>query len=356
MTGSRLAGMPVTLEIEAKLPARFLAWGSLLGMPIPFKLGGRRATIQFPPYRRHSEVGVFSPEYSTLFFSEGKRDDLGDYGCVVPKATLRIEDPMTCRSSDYLPPNSKVGSSEWERLEALFLELLHEGQHFLVNLVSLIRTTPGQHLLGPASAQFTFITIRMYDGEGVQLPMEGSNVSDQYGLEPLQPLDLDSLMDLIDRTTMHERPDPADTLLADAFYGLVSSSDPRLAVMQAAMAAERRIKTFLQERAIFGQRELVELIVNSPRDVTVQAVGLYDKGLKAVVGRSFREDDKEGYKMLVKLFEERNKFAHRDSSVLTRDQARQLVRAARAAGEYLNEVEKTSPQYGHRIHARDPKS
>lgn len=135
----------------------------------------------------------------------------------------------------------------------------------------------------------------------------------------------------------------ATRLLSDAFYYATSadSANPRMGIILAAIAVEVRIKAFLTERASEEQRDLVELVIDNPRDVTLAAVSLYDKGLKAVVGRSLREEDRPAYNALTALFVERNRLVHKGD--LTADisrhvAARHLV-AARTGFAYLQELE-----------------
>ena len=69
------------------------------------------------------------------------------------------------------------------------------------------------------------------------------------------------------------------------------------------------------------------------------AVSLYDKGLRAVVGRSLRDDDRESYKALIRLFEVRNRLAHRgnDASIADEDAA-EAVAASATASRYLQSL------------------
>lgn len=69
------------------------------------------------------------------------------------------------------------------------------------------------------------------------------------------------------------------------------------------------------------------------------AAALVDLPLKAIAARSLKEDNRDLYKAIDKLFQDRNRVAHRGGGVdLTVDDARAGVAAATALAAYLDEI------------------
>lgn len=142
-----------------------------------------------------------------------------------------------------------------------------------------------------------------------------------------------------------------EELLADARFMGWPPKDPyyRLATVLAAMACELKIKNTLVRLARPDQQELVEFILKNYRDVAYALIHLYDSGLKAVCGRSLREDDRELYKRINELFEIRNAIVHRGgTSQYTPDEGdiakwTNYLRHARSAFEYLERLCPTGP-------------
>jgi hypothetical protein len=131
--------------------------------------------------------------------------------------------------------------------------------------------------------------------------------------------------------------DPAQQLLAQARYFGHFAADPQpgLAVLLAAMACESRAKTVLLDGAPTEQVELLRVLLESPRIFQQPAFELFDKVAKASVGRSLRDDDKELFKAIIRLFEVRNSIAHR-ADAPSAEAAAELVRAAMRAFEWLD--------------------
>lgn len=106
----------------------------------------------------------------------------------------------------------------------------------------------------------------------------------------------------------------------------------------AAIACEVAVKQSLRDAARPEQQELVELVLSSPRDVSLAAATLFDKGCKAVVTRSLKEENASLYKRVDKLFQDRNKIAYRGGEGLTDDVLAEHVATAREALEWLSTV------------------
>ena len=106
-----------------------------------------------------------------------------------------------------------------------------------------------------------------------------------------------------------------------------------------AVSCEIKIKDALLFLAKSDQRPLVEWLLESPRDFSVAAVALFDNGLKSICGRSLREDDRFLFKCIQRLFEARNRVAHRGAEISYNDVAIH-VNMANAAFAYLDRVAK----------------
>jgi len=146
---------------------------------------------------------------------------------------------------------------------------------------------------------------------------------------------------IAERLSWGEKEALAKRLLADAriLAWPARSPDYRQAVLIAAIACEVKIKSTLTSLATDDQLALVELVLNSPRDVSVAAAALHDKALKAVCGRSLREDDKDLHRAVERLFQDRNKIAHRGGADLDEGTLRDHVRTADRVFGYLDQVE-----------------
>lgn len=112
-------------------------------------------------------------------------------------------------------------------------------------------------------------------------------------------------------------------------------------MLLAAIACELKVKKVLKEKAFPGAADLVEILVSSPRDFSMSAPGLFDKAMKAAVGRSLREDDRELFKAIADnsqgdaLFQKRNAIAH-SGALVTREVALKNVQAARKVFAWLD--------------------
>ena len=99
------------------------------------------------------------------------------------------------------------------------------------------------------------------------------------------------------------------------------------------------MKTALRGKAAVGQRPLVDLIIDNPRDVTIAAVNHFDRLCKSITGRSLKEDKENHglWKALAALFEARNAVAHRGFEP-TPEEAQRHVQTAVDAFGWLDSV------------------
>lgn len=138
---------------------------------------------------------------------------------------------------------------------------------------------------------------------------------------------------LNDRLTFERSAD----LLADAKYFALAAETQNLglAIVLGAMACEIGVKQAMTDLAGAERVALVEAIIANPREVTMAALDLFNTGLKAVAGRSLRDDDRDTYKRLQKLFEFRNRYVHRGAVEPTADEVRDVLDAATVALDYV---------------------
>ncbi|HAF08839.1 MAG TPA: hypothetical protein DCK98_02000 [Chloroflexi bacterium] len=132
-----------------------------------------------------------------------------------------------------------------------------------------------------------------------------------------------------------EPPIPA-LLLADALFFVRRTGPVELqrAVLLAAIATELKVKEILRS-APPKKAALVEIIIG--RDAPVAVAALFDKTLSAAIGHSLLDEQKDLFKRVWRLFELRNQIAH-SGAVPDLESARDLVRAAREASEWLDSI------------------
>ncbi|MBC3843400.1 hypothetical protein GXW82_33790 [Streptacidiphilus sp. 4-A2] len=129
----------------------------------------------------------------------------------------------------------------------------------------------------------------------------------------------------------------ADSFLRDAKYLGMQGRDPAQTLIFAAIACELKIKAALVDLADSRQRDLVDLMIGKSREFALAVSALYDKGIRAVAGKSMKDDERELYKLVVKLFEDRNVIAHRGESP-PMDVVRNHVQTAELAFAWINQL------------------
>ena len=113
-------------------------------------------------------------------------------------------------------------------------------------------------------------------------------------------------------TSLLHGPSITRSLLAQARHLTLSSRDPQpgLAVLLAAVACEAEAKRVLLAEAKGEALPLIEVFLRRPRIFQEPAVELFGEVAMAVLGRSLKEEDRELWKLVVQLFETRNRMAH----------------------------------------------
>jgi hypothetical protein len=121
----------------------------------------------------------------------------------------------------------------------------------------------------------------------------------------------------IDDALQRSAPEPDELLLADAQYSLESGNegDAAKAVLLAAIALESRMRRLLPVIADDAQVGLVDLLIEGPRDWTLSAHSMFIKAIPAVYGGPPTDGWAEVGKRVQKLFEARNKVAHKGERI-----------------------------------------
>jgi hypothetical protein len=101
-------------------------------------------------------------------------------------------------------------------------------------------------------------------------------------------------------------------------------------------ACELKIKPILLSKASAEKRPLVEALLGSPRDFSMQVAGLFDKALKSTLGHSLREGNKPLFNLVNKLFQSRNKVAHEGQT--PDDKLSEYIRAASDVCQWLDRM------------------
>jgi hypothetical protein len=232
------------------------------------------------------------------------------------------------------------------------LRILHDSvsiaREFAQKYIALVRAEAGQYWLGPSEFQLrTTWLSQLIDSDGRVIPV-GYNDGFIAVIHPVaSALTEETHIELLRRAAEGSKPGLADQFLSDAEYAARTPLNPNLrqAVLLAAIACEIKIKDAIATLASVEQQSLVGLLLENPRDWTMAASSLFDKGMKAVCGKSLRDEDRLLYKEIDVLFQDRNKIAHRGgSSVSSDDILRKHIISARSAFEWLEEIQSESRQ------------
>jgi hypothetical protein len=150
-------------------------------------------------------------------------------------------------------------------------------------------------------------------------------------LDPALVLDLAGLLG-----DGHPEVPLADALIADAHYLIgIRPPNPQQALLLAAIGLEVAVKLVLRAKTTDAKRPLVDYILTSPRDVSQQALALFDGTMTVAIGRSLKREDRPLFNRVGKLFEHRNAVAHSGANVPF-DEASNLIAAASEALAWLS--------------------
>lgn len=190
----------------------------------------------------------------------------------------------------------------------------------------------GNHLLGDDSDD-----IADYGFNEDVLPQIEEEPMPEYDVEA--SLDAASAAHLSGQLAGNNGTSPiAETLLADALYFVgLAPPDYQRAVLLAAIACEVKVKDTLRRKVAPDRLPLLDLILENPRDWSLAAAALFDKAASAALSRSLRTERPELFKDISKLFEVRNRIAHKGEKP-HEPEARKVVLASRQAFRWLDEL------------------
>lgn len=191
---------------------------------------------------------------------------------------------------------------------------LATARRVVAGFVSWTRVAPGQPWLSLSGAEpwpTGNSTLEDLDA-GRRLPysLSGNRLVVQR-IADEQVLRLQMLDTILARVAAGNEPTLAASVLADAIWLESHHCDAPRVVLTAAIACELKVKQVLRDEAGDQTRELVDVLLESPRDFSVAAAALFDRPMKAVAGRSLREDNRPLWKQVNRLFEIRNRVVHR---------------------------------------------
>ena len=292
-----------------------LVRSELLNTQLEFCRDNFRIEILFPGERNHWSRGMPGPLLHVIYKNAMKSFAIESVKVMVYGEGPRGED--TEGSIDHLRKSFKIAEAavaeliEWARIC---------GQPWLGPYGQPVLRV-GDYLLGDESvdvADYSF-----HDA----LPETEERVPD-YEIEA--SLDATSTSALLGHLAGSSKPLPMpETLLADALYFIgLNPPDYQRAVLIAAIACEVKVRDTLRRKVSADRLPLIELILENPRDWSVAALALFDKAMAAAIGRSLKAHDNQMYKDVGRLFEVRNRIAHRGEQP-EQSEARRVVLAAK---------------------------
>jgi hypothetical protein len=281
---------------------------------------------RFPLWRDSNEVGLLG--------SGGSGPDGSDPFQAVGVLQVSVEEELPMSVSDF---HSQRRNTAHEALSDFHEKAENIAQLAARDFVDWIRTETGLTTLGLSGAipsqphQAVFHDIDLDQ----RLPM-GFITAAAMSIPPEMALSQELMRTVEERLTDGETPSLANSLLGDARSLQLGEARLDLArgVLAAAMACEVQVKTTLTELCSPESRALLEIILEKPREVTLQAASLFDLAAKAVVGRSLKDENRALYRRIVRLFEIRNAIAHR-GEVPEEGEARGAIAAAGEAMDWL---------------------
>ncbi len=227
--------------------------------------------------------------------------------------TIRLIQILVNVDAQLTAADSGPGGPSEAAADALLCDLMAKVLDVARLFNDWVRTSVGQHWIAP-NGEFPRIVSACrlidIDAGNRQFPSMIAKSGTIHILDPETILD-NAKLNHVRSQIANAEPPPLDALvLAEARY-LLSSLAPDRAILIAALAVELRSKRTLRTCATEAQRPLVDTLLDNPRDWSVAAAALLDKGFSATVGRSLKVDDRDLYKAVDVLFQHRNAVAHR---------------------------------------------
>ncbi len=250
------------------------------------------------------------------------------------RVSVDIELPDEAREPK---PEREVTNGVFERLN----EAADVARSALRNYLDLVRTRGNQHWLSHSAGapEVSWLTNVIEINSQRRLPFSYCDPITIVMMGPEVALSTEMHRELLNAAAEKDQPDTVESLLADAQYLAWSSKPPqyRESLLLAAVAAEVKIKTRLEQICPIEGKDILQFALRNPRDVSVQAASLYDKAAQAVANRSFRHENRKAYKSLERLFQVRNAVAHR-AQTIEKKEVREGLNAAKAAIQWVDSL------------------
>lgn len=315
----------------ADLFVRQDAWGSTA----EFTREGLRVRLSVPSFDGDPETRAAPP----TFGGKGVRDDqTGVWGWSIISLTVEVFGAVDVDLVDlWLGAVSRVAA---DRAHAFLKEATVIAQGVIRDVIDWTRVLLDQRWLGltGVTPPLDDLSPQLFDEATGKKIGVGEVRSEGWVLDPETMLGLDFLQTILPPKLADGRTPPPvpELLLADALFHARggTAGDCARAVLLAAVALEVMVKDAMRTKTHPSKRALVDLIIESPREVSVAAAQLFDSGCEAALGRSLKAENRELYKRVDALFQRRNAFAHR-GIFPTATEARDAAAAARTAKFWL---------------------
>ena len=324
--------------------------GSALGLTHSVTYRDHKCTVHLPSRPRdfgldkytnahHPAIGAYWGQGGLLEADHllGPSEWVKKAAVLLVRVDVEMEGDLT---AEQMPSGVKIDREISDVANKIMSDSADIARSLVATFFVWARVQAHQHWLDPQQ-QVPRATWRseLRDAAGHQLATGYNEPLVFGGIEDEQHVTATELELFLDLASHDVAPPMPETLLADAFFYAwqASPANPQLGLMLAAIGCETKIKAFLTEIAQPSQLELVDLVLENPRDVSLAAVRLFDKALLAVAGVSLREDNKVLYNSISTLFEHRNRFAHRGDPDLDAQAIGLDLNAARDVFHWLDE-------------------
>jgi hypothetical protein len=258
---------------------------------------------------------------------------------------VSVSGPLDLRAAAFGAPGSVPNRDAMDHVRIFARTTLDIARSTVIELADRLRTEKGQVWIGFGTALPEVVGLTSYfDEDGDRLPVGFGDSTVVYPLDPSLALDSDYLIRL-PSVLGDGRADISaeDRLLADARQLVptrpsdIGFARPLIqqAILVAAVAVEVKTKATLRRVTPADKADLIDLILDNPRDVSVAAVNLLHKTMDASIGRSLQRDDAGLFKAAERLFKVRNGIAHRGEEPAVQE-ARELLDAAVRVFDWLN--------------------
>jgi hypothetical protein len=255
---------------------------------------------------------------------------------------VEVEIPCDLTAADF-PAGASVGERDWQVFDIL-KAATRIASDFVGRVMRQVNVTYKQYWLGPTVKQFEHGWRGAYlvDRNGERIPL---NLAVSLGRVAMHPnaqaptgVEFEALVHGVGDGGDAVMP-LAETLLVDALRASEDlHPDLRVATLLAAVACEVKIKQAMRRLATPEQEALVSALLENPHDWSMAANELFNKGIKAVCGRSMRDEDRPLWNAVKLLFTERNKIAHKGGEGLNEDILKDHCKVANRAFVWVDGV------------------